>query len=310
MSRPLVTLGVAAYNEEHYIRESLENLIAQTYPHLEILIGDNGSTDATTAICEEFAQKDHRIRLIRHPQNIGQNSNFNTLAKEAKGTYFAWISGHDLLDPDFVEQCVNVLESDPNAVLACPKTVYMTVDGQKKGEKPRPFDITKMNAQRRFRETMWRVDCNFVYGMFRRSAMLETGIFQLLPAADRVFLSEMAIRGTFVPVNTAKYYRDNRGGAQTEMEKRHRLMRYIFPTRSYSDAELSGNGFYTPTVNGFYRAVTGGHFSLPTRVMLYANVWLCSLMKFHLFPGADAMSAIVKRILPQSVLDRLMKAMR
>ena len=308
--RPLVTLGVAAYNEQHYLRESLENLLAQTYSTLEILIGDNGSTDGTAAICAEFAAKDKRISLIRHEKNIGQNANFNALARAATGTYFCWISGHDLLDPDFVEKCVAVLESDPHIVVACPKTIYMKMNGEKTAEKPRHFDIRTMNAQQRFRETMWRVDCNYVYGMFRHDVMLETNIFQFIPATDRVFLSQMAIRGTFTPVATCKYYRDNRGGRQTEIEKRHRLMRYIFPERTYTDAELAGNGFYRPTVRAFYRSVYDGNFPLLTRWMLYDNVWLCGVMKAHLFPGADQLSAIVKVVLPKPLLNRLMGMMR
>lgn len=308
--RPLVTLGVAAYNEEKYIRESLENLLKQTYPHIRVLIGDNGSTDGTADICREFAARDERVIYVRRPKNIGQNANFNELARAAEGEYFCWISGHDLLDPDFVEKCVAALEADPGAVLACPRTLYMTSDGKVAGEKARPFDIRRMAPEARFRETMWRVDCNYVYGMFRLRPMLDTAIFRPVPAADRVFLSEMAIRGTFVPVDTCKYYRDNRGGRQTEIEKRHRLMRYIYPDRTYTDAELAGNAFYRPTVRAFHDAVDKGGFPLPTRGKLHASVWLAGVVKSHLFPGADLLSAIVKKLLPAPALKAIMRKMQ
>lgn len=309
-SLPLVTLGVAAHNEERYIRESLENLRTQTYPNIRILIGDNASTDGTSNICHEYAAMDDRIAYIRHPVNIGQNANFNYLARSAEGEYFCWISGHDLLDKDFVEKCVTALEESKDAVLACPHTMYMTADGQQKGERIRAFDIRHMSPQQRFRETMWRVDCNFVYGMYRLQPMLQSELFRLVPAADRVFLSEMAVKGTFVPVVSCKYYRDNRGGPQTEIEKRHRLMRYIYPRRTFTDVQLAGNEFYRPTIRGFYRVVQDASFPLLIRWRLYASVWLCGVMKSHLFPGADALSIVVKKILPKPLLHMILRQMR
>lgn len=312
MKQPLVTIGVPAYNEGAYIREALESLLKQTYQNLEIIVADNGSTDDTAAMCQEFVAKDPRVVHIRHPRNIGQNANFNHLPRIASGTYFAWASAHDFMDIDFVEKCVASLEADPNAVLACPRTVYLDEQGNKTGQKIRnPFDIRRMQPAKRFRETMWRVDCNIVYGMYRLAAMRATNVFQLVPAPDRVFLSELATLGTFVPADTAKYYRANRGVIpQTEIQKRHRLMRYIWPDQTFTDAELAGNDFYTPTVLAFRSVALNAGFPFFTRVRCQFSVWLCGVMKFHLFPGADAMSTIVKVILPKPLLKAMMRTMQ
>lgn len=308
---PLVTLGMPVFNERAFIAETLENLQQQTYPNLEILIADNGSTDGTEAVCREFSARDPRIRYVRHGTNLGQPANFNYLAQHASGPYFCWVSGHDVLDQTFVADCVRVLESDPRVVLAYPRTMNMTEDGTFTGEKTRPFDIRTMSAQRRFREVMWRVDCNYVYGMYRLKPMLRTHLFQLVPAGDRVFLSEMAIQGTFAPVDTFKYYRLSRGTVpQTELQKRHRLMSYIFPDRVFSDEQLDGNAFYLPTQRAFRGVVRDAGFPVPVRFMLYASIWLSGVMKSHLFPGADVMSVIVKKILPKKALDALMRTMR
>ncbi len=308
--QPLVSIGVPLYNEAQFLAEALENLVQQTYPNMEIIIGDNASTDDSLAICARFAALHPNIRILRHPVNIGQNKNFNALARSAKGNYFFWASAHDWLDPTFVEDCVTVLESDPRIVLAYPRTINVTADGVQTREKVRPFDITRMQPAERFAEVMWRVDCNYVYGMFRLQPMLDSHMFQLVPAADRVFLSEMAIKGIFAPVNTVKYYRMNRIGIQPEMEKRHRLMKYMYPDRTFTDAELAGNHFYTPTVRAFRDVVRQSALPRFTRLRLYLSVWLAGVMKFHLFPGADTLSVIVKKILPARMLQKVMGKMQ
>ncbi len=312
MNQPLVTIGVPAYNEEKYIGEALESLLRQTYPNLEIVVGDNGSTDGTAAIVDAFAAKDPRVVHVRHPRNIGQNANFNHLPRIANGTYFAWASAHDFMDADFVEKCVAALEADPEAVLACPRTVYLDEHGNKTGVKVRtPFDVRGKPPAKRFRMTMWRVDCNIVYGMFRLDAMRATHLFQLVPAADRVMLAELATKGTFVPADTAKYYRPNRGVVpQTEMQKRHRLMRFIWPDQTFADAQLAGNGFYEPTVRAFRSAVLDARFPTLARWNSLFSVWLAGVVKFHQLPGADALSAAVKAIMPKPLLKAVMRTMQ
>jgi glycosyltransferase involved in cell wall biosynthesis len=308
--RPLVTLGMPVYNEVKYIEESLQNLLKQTYPNLEIIIADNASTDGTSEICESFAAAHANVRYIRHPKNIGQHINFNYLVRCGSGTYFCWVSGHDFLDPDFVEKSVAVLEADSRVVLAYPRTMNMTKEGQFTREKVRPFDIRSMTAERRFREVMWRVDCNYVYGTFRLIPMLESKLFQALPAADWVFLSEMAVKGTFAPVDTFKYYRMSREHVQTEVEKRHRIMGYLFPHKTFTDAQVMSKEFYRPTHRVFGRIVQDASFSPFIRCKLLFSVWLCGVMKLHLLPGADVMSTLVKKVLPTPVLARLMRTMQ
>ena len=211
----------------------------------------------------------------------------------------------------FVENCVKVLESDENIVLAYPRTMNMWADGTKTREKVRPFDITKMSPGRRFREVMWRVDCNYVYGMWRLLPMLESKLFQDMPALDRIFLAEMAIKGTFAPADTFKYYRANRGKkVETELEKRKRTMGYLQPHKTFTDAELEGNKYHLPTRTGFLRVVKDAKFPFFERMHLYFSVWLSAVMKQHLFPGADFMSVMVKKVLPKPLRNKLMSKMQ
>jgi glycosyltransferase involved in cell wall biosynthesis len=312
MTQPLVTIGVPAYNEEKHIREAVESLLKQTYPNIRIIVADNGSTDATGDICRDMAASDPRVMHVRHPRNIGQNANFNYLPRIAEGTYFAWASAHDFVDADFIEKCVAALEANPDAVLATMRTVYLDEHGNKTGTKKRtPFDIRGMTPGKRFRTTMWRVDCNNVYGMWRLQAMRESHLFQQIPAPDRVMLAEVALKGPFVVADTAKYYRPNRGTVpQTEIEKRRRLMRFIWPDSTFTDAQLSGNSFYAPTVRAFAEVVHASGMGTAARWRCLFSVWLAGIVKFHQLPGADALSAVVKAILPKPLLKAVMRTMQ
>jgi glycosyltransferase involved in cell wall biosynthesis len=104
-SLPLVTIGIPTYNRANgYLRECIESAINQTYQSIEIVVSDNCSTDETEALVSGIA--DSRIRYFRHRRNIGANKNFNYCLEQARGDYFLLLHDDDLIDPDFVECCM------------------------------------------------------------------------------------------------------------------------------------------------------------------------------------------------------------
>ncbi len=105
-SRPLVTIGICTYNRaDSYLGAALQSAVDQTYPNLEIIVSDNCSMDHTEELVKEF--DDPRIRYIRHAENIGLTNNFNACAEAARGDYFLLLCDDDLIDPDFVETCMD-----------------------------------------------------------------------------------------------------------------------------------------------------------------------------------------------------------
>ena len=74
---PRVSIGMAIYNEEKYLRESLDSLLAQDFADFELIISDNASEDATQAISLEYAARDPRVRYHRNETNVGSCENFN-----------------------------------------------------------------------------------------------------------------------------------------------------------------------------------------------------------------------------------------
>ena len=106
-----MSIIVPVYNGEQYLRESLDSILAQTYPITEILVMDDASTDGTAAILESYGD---RIRVIRQPQNRGIYANANDGIAMAQGEYIAIYHADDVYLPTMVEQEVEFLERYPD----------------------------------------------------------------------------------------------------------------------------------------------------------------------------------------------------
>lgn len=115
---PLVSVLVPAYNGERYIGEALDSALAQTHANLEILVGDDGSSDATPDIVADMAGRDSRIRLIRHPENLGAPANQIALHREARGEFIKPLLQDDLLERDCVARLLAHIAHNPGVALS------------------------------------------------------------------------------------------------------------------------------------------------------------------------------------------------
>lgn len=97
-----VTLGIAAYNVEEYISLCIESAMRQVGDDIEIIIVDDGSTDASSALCDEYALRDNRIKVV-HKENGGLSSVRNYIIENAQGEWICFIDGDDLLADNAVE---------------------------------------------------------------------------------------------------------------------------------------------------------------------------------------------------------------
>ncbi len=135
MARPLVTIGLSTYNRaDGYLQNALRSALEQTYPNLEIVVSDNGSTDHTEAYVESFA--DARVRYFKQAQNIGANANFNFCLEQARGDYFLLLHDDDVLDPDMVEACLDAAGNDTGFGILRSGTRVVDADGRVLTEKP------------------------------------------------------------------------------------------------------------------------------------------------------------------------------
>lgn len=98
----LISVIVPVYNVEKYLKQTLDSVINQTYRNLEILVIDDGSTDGSPAICDEYL-KDYRVKVF-HRQNVGVAASRQFGVEMCKGTYFVTLDADDYASADFVEK--------------------------------------------------------------------------------------------------------------------------------------------------------------------------------------------------------------
>ena len=153
----MISVIMLTYNREGLIARAIESILCQTYRDFEFIIVDNGSTDRSGTIADEYADKDSRIRVIhRERGNIG--SGRNTGLDAAKGEYIAFIDDDDWAEPDFLEFLHSLIVESDADVSIC-------------GATDKVFDEKKiMTAEEAIIELMWRKKYNVAFPtkMFRK----------------------------------------------------------------------------------------------------------------------------------------------
>lgn len=115
---PQVSVIVPIYKVEPYLCRCVDSILAQTFTDFELILVDDGSPDGCPAICDEYAQKDSRVRVI-HKQNGGLSSARNAGMAIAEGKYFLFCDSDDYVSPQWCEQLFKQIEKTPNAWVCC-----------------------------------------------------------------------------------------------------------------------------------------------------------------------------------------------
>lgn len=105
----LISVIVPVYNVENYLRECLDSIINQTYQHLEIILIDDGSTDSSGNICDEYAKKDSRI-VVAHRDNKGVSGARNVGIELSKGEYITFVDSDDAIHEKFLEKLYDAIK--------------------------------------------------------------------------------------------------------------------------------------------------------------------------------------------------------
>lgn len=108
--KPLVTVIMPVYNAERYMEQSIESIIAQTYQKWELLIVDDGSTDSSVQIMQEYCSRDRRIQMILSTGNEGVASARNKGIQAAKGEYIAFLDSDDLWKAEKLEIQIHYMQ--------------------------------------------------------------------------------------------------------------------------------------------------------------------------------------------------------
>jgi Glycosyl transferase family 2 len=112
-----VTVSIPTYNRSAYLREALESVLTQSFEDFTVLVSDNGSTDGTREMVEEYARADARICYHRFPKNQGLASNFRYCTCQPETEFVALLPDDDLWLPHHLASAVDALRSVPRAVI-------------------------------------------------------------------------------------------------------------------------------------------------------------------------------------------------
>lgn len=113
-----ISVIVPFYNVEKYARKCIESIINQSYKNIEIILVDDGSPDCCGKICDEYAQKDKRIKVI-HKKNGGLSDARNIGIKEATGKYIGFVDSDDYIAPDMYEYLYNLIKQNNADISIC-----------------------------------------------------------------------------------------------------------------------------------------------------------------------------------------------
>ncbi|WP_158548651.1 glycosyltransferase family 2 protein [Blastococcus sp. TF02A-26] len=130
MSNPLVSILVPTYNGERFLKAALRSALSQSYREIEVIVGDDASTDGTAAVLASVAATDDRVRVVRHETNVGGFANPIRLLELARGEYVKFLLHDDVLATDCVRDLVRGMQATPGATMAFSRRVVIGEDGR------------------------------------------------------------------------------------------------------------------------------------------------------------------------------------
>jgi glycosyltransferase involved in cell wall biosynthesis len=208
MSVPLVTVGIPVQNGARFVADAVTSVLEQTMPAWELVVADNASTDETVAIVECLTRGDPRVRIVRHPRNVGLNANFNSTIAAATTPYVKWLAADDRCGPTFLADAVAALQDTPHLVGVAARTQLIDACGCP-CEIPAEIDAAYDDASPVTRVRRLLLDDAFVFvlfGLWRRAVIARAGGLGSYVSADKVLLTELLSAGPVAVLPTRAHF--------------------------------------------------------------------------------------------------------
>lgn len=210
----LISVIIPVYNVEKYLERCMYSVLNQTYKNLEIILVDDGSPDASGKICDEYLEKDNRIKVI-HKANGGLSSARNAGLEIIKGEYVLFIDSDDWIELDMLQHLYTLLKENPDAQIAeCTITVSHT--NESKILQPKLKVVTKSKKvmlNEFYRVSKWKYDTSVCNKLIRSSIL---GDFQFIETLNEDVEAslELVMRANLLVSSNQKmyhYYVNNNG---------------------------------------------------------------------------------------------------
>jgi len=155
----MISILVPVYNAEEYIKRCIDSILAQTYTAFELILLDDGSTDNSGAICDEYASKDSRIRVL-HTSNNGVGIARNRLIEAAEGEYLTFVDSDDYTEPSMLEVLYhNIVQYSADISLCGIRIVFPHIV---KSSNSDPSERRLLNKEEAVSELIdnWKITCS------------------------------------------------------------------------------------------------------------------------------------------------------
>lgn len=215
---PKVSIIIPVYNAERYLRECLDSAAAQTLREIEILCIDDGSTDSSGTICDEYAAQDERFRVY-HQKNAGQSAARNAGIEQARGEYVAFLDSDDWLAPTFCETTFKSAETTGAEMTQ----VFFQFNIKCSKKEPRLYqadEITEEVEKLRTVQENWSVIWDFLWRrdfLIRNNLRFPVGII----FEDTVFSYVAAVLTNKIVVIPERLYHYRVGSGYSSFQKRN-----------------------------------------------------------------------------------------
>jgi glycosyltransferase involved in cell wall biosynthesis len=228
---PKVSITLPVYNGEKFLKETIESLLGQDFTDFELILCDNASTDRTAEICQEYADRDPRVVYYRNSHNIGMTANFNKAIDLARGEYIKIATHDDLIAPNFLSACVEVLDRDPSLILCHTDSKVIDGAGQVttglngKIEACVQFmnspSLPEMNSPkawvRFYAHTCKALTWTQEFGLIRHDIFYKAGKWGAFFANDKVLVANLALLGRFYTIHQPLFFYRRHEGQSINM---------------------------------------------------------------------------------------------
>jgi glycosyltransferase involved in cell wall biosynthesis len=235
----MISVIMPAYNSDKFVNDAIESVLSQTYPHFELIVCDDGSTDKTLEIVESYAKRDQRIRLLRNKfRSVSLNANSGVFA--ARYPWIARLDADDMATLDRLELQIQAAEREPHVVCWGGAAQLINRDGRKlRTARLGPETEAEFEELRRSGEVIYILGLTT---MIRRDAFLRVGGYdpRFNSADDIELLSRLAEVGSVRSLPAILGYYRIHGNSFTASRSviQERLFRFI---EARNKARLAGD---------------------------------------------------------------------
>lgn len=190
-----VSIIIPVYQVENYIRQCIESILAQTFTDIEVILVDDGSRDQSGKICDAYAKKDDRVKVI-HRKNSGVAAARNAGIACANGAYLCFVDADDLVEPVMIEHCLAAIKENDADVLQHGYIMELWKDGKcvssQKKEAPDFAEVLTREQTAEKMEQFWENCSNYVWNyFFKKEAIGDARFPEITISEDHIFVLEV-----------------------------------------------------------------------------------------------------------------------